>query len=191
MRLGQAAASFSWDYPKAFMQTSTSPQIWASSLSRLAQWWVQGMHKATACLALHPSLGGESQPPTILFRSRHWAQQALLLTHSPRVTEKLKPRFVFISEAQYRKRSFLSENIKELGLLCQDFYFKTARLILYTYLYLSISFGNLICKEMIFRKRKKTHAFELATGMKLYFILTHATLAIHWFPTKKILCIFV
>lgn len=137
------------------MQSSTSPQIRASSLTRLAQWCVQGTHKATACLALHPSLGGESQPPTIPFCSRHRAQQALKLPHSPRVTEKLKPRFVFISEAQYRKRSFLSENIKELGLLCQDFYFKTARLILYTYLHLSISFSNLICKEMILRERGK------------------------------------
>lgn len=74
--------------------------------------------------------------------------------HIPlRTIEKLKPRFVFISEAQCRKRSFISENIKELGLLCQDFYFKTARLIFHTCLHLGISFSNLIWKEMIFREK--------------------------------------
>ena len=74
--------------------------------------------------------------------------------HIPlRTIEKLKLRFVFISEAQCRKRSFISKNIKELGLVCQDFYFKTARLILYTCLHLGISCSNLIWKEMIFREK--------------------------------------
>lgn len=73
-----------------------------------------------------------------------------------------------------QEKIFISENIKEVGLLCQDFYFKTARLILYTCLHLGITFSNLIWKEMIFREgeKKQTSASEIGTGMKLYFILT-------------------
>jgi hypothetical protein len=95
-----------------------------------------------------------------------------------RTTEKPKPSIVFISEAQYGKRSFISENIEELGLLCQDFYFKTARLILYIFLYPGISFSYLIWKEMRIRE-KKILASKTAIGMKLCFISNTATFATH------------
>ena len=141
---------------------------------------MQGLH---ADLHVTTYLGIFSGHASSMLSSRqaHWAQLAQLCASKPagsrsafrpvsaasgighsrcgcchiplRTIEKLKPRFVFISEAQCRKRSFISENIKELGLVCQDFYFNTARLILYTCLHLGISFSNLIWKEMIFREK--------------------------------------
>lgn len=127
---------------------------------------------ATACLILCHSICVQA----ILCRSRHWAQ---ISSHSPRTTEKLKPRFVFISETQYGKRSFLSENIKELGLLRQYFYFKTARSILYTCLHLSISFSNLISKEIHVKRGEKIHAFEIGYRKKAGLHFNPATFTMH------------
>lgn len=98
----------------------------------------------------------------------------------------MKSRFVFISQAQYRKKIIYLGKYKEVGLLCQDFYFQTARLILYTCLHLGVTFSNLIWKEMIFREgEKKSSASEIGTGMKPYFILTPLRLQLTDFQLKN------
>lgn len=122
---GEPAASFSWGYLfHADLHVTTHMGIFSGQITPV----LRSGH-AHSSHSLSNSVLSSSGVWAILCRSRHWAQRLPL---SPRTTEKLKPRFVFISETQYGKRSFLSENIKELGLLGQYFYFKTARLILYT-----------------------------------------------------------
>lgn len=139
--------------------------------------------------SVHLSLGGQGQPPPLLCCSGQWAKQTKTLPHSPRTAENWNLD-LSSSQRHNMKRLFLSENIKELGLLCQDFYFKTARLILYTCLHLGISFSNLIWKEMIFREEKKSPCLSnwLQDEAVLHFNPRYSCNSV--ISSSKFLCIF-
>ena len=116
---------------KACMHNSMSPQIWVSSQARLPQSCVQGTHMATACPALcHQAWAtNQGQPPgySLLLWTLGTAGRDTA-TFPCDYLKKMKPRFVFISQAQYRKKIIYLGKYKRSWITLSGFLFPNCQI---------------------------------------------------------------